>query len=208
MSEALSQAYPSQPVKIKGRKIPDNLIREVINGTAFYYPDFRAVLNKSKTLEEIMADSALQWTLKEGIGDKIKAQFDKKRFRFGRGEIGVHLGPRDNVGLDMAIFNRSELSKDDIGTTYVEVAPLAVIEIDVQVEMLDKNINVFEDYVLPKIQRLMDFGTQRFIWIFSRSQRVLIAETGKNWYFVSWSEDVEFFEGMVFNVAQILEEEA
>ncbi|HOY17343.1 MAG TPA: hypothetical protein PLC89_08620 [Haliscomenobacter sp.] len=74
--------------------------------------------------------------------------------------------------------------------------------------MLDKNINVFEDYVLPKIQRLMDFGTQRFIWIFSRSQRVLIAETGKNWYFVSWREDVEFFEGMVFNVAQIFEEEA
>ena len=110
MSEALSQAYPSQPVKIKGRKIPDNLIREVINGTIFYYPDFRAVLNKSKTLEEIMVDSALQRTLKEGIGDKIKAQLDKKRFRFGRGEIGVHLGPRDNVGLDMAIFDRSELS--------------------------------------------------------------------------------------------------
>lgn len=208
MSEALSQVGSSQTAKVKGRKIPEHLIREVIDGNAFYYPDFRAILNKSKTLEEVMADSSLQWILKEGIGDKVKAQLDKKRYRFGRGEVGVHLGPNSNLGLDMAIFDSDQLPKAEISGNYVEIAPIAVIEIDVQVETLDRNVNVFEDYVLPKIQKLMDFGTQRLVWIFSRSQKVLIAEAGKNWYFAEWDQDIEIMEGVMFNVVAILEEEA
>lgn len=194
-------------VRPKARKIPEYLVREVINGVPFYYPEFRAIQNKTKTLEDVMADSSLQWTLKENIGDLVKSHLDRQRYRFGRGEIGVHLGPGENMGLDMAIFDRSLLPKEKIGANYVEIAPLVAVEIDMQIELSEKNANLFEDYVLTKIQKLLDFGTQRVLWIFSRSERIFIAEPGQHWYFVPWNQDVELFDGIRFNVQKILEED-
>jgi hypothetical protein len=203
----LAQSEPVPNGKSKSRKIPDHLVREVIGGIPFYYPGFRAVLNKTKTLDGVMADSSLQWTLKEGIGDRIKARLDRNRYRFGRGEVSVHLGPNENMGLDMAIFDRMQLPKDKIGATYLAVAPIVAIEIDIQVETLEKDSNIFESYVLLKIQKLLDFGVQRVLWIFTRSQRVFVAEPGKNWYFIPWDEEIEFFQDIRINIQQIIEDE-
>ena len=46
--------------KKKGDKIPEALIYEVMDGKPIYYKGYRDVLNKTKTLEEIMACSRLQ----------------------------------------------------------------------------------------------------------------------------------------------------
>ncbi len=202
-----SLGKPPLSGKAKPRKIPDYLVREVIDGVPFYYPEFRAVLNKTKTLDDIRADSTLQWTLKENIGDLVKSQLDAKRYRFGRGEVGVHLGRGDNVGLDMAVFDKQLLTPEKIGARYTDVPPIVVIEIDIQIEHSERHANLFEEYVLPKIKRLLDFGTQRFLWIFSKSKTILIAEPGKKWYFQPWDQDVELFSGITFNVQEILKKE-
>ena len=48
----------------KAGDIPAALVKETIDGIPFYYAGYRSVLNKTKTLEDIMADSGLQIDLK------------------------------------------------------------------------------------------------------------------------------------------------
>jgi hypothetical protein len=208
MVEARTAALPTvAPPKRPVRKMPDYLVREVIGGVPFYYPEYRAVFAKVKNLEDVMADSALQWTLKEHIGDRLKAGLDKQTYRVGRGEVGVHLGHGDNVGLDLAVFEKSAYPAAMLSTKYAPVPPVLAVEIDLQIEMLDRHANLFEDYVMVKIKRLLTFGTQRMLWIFTKSRTVFVAERGVHWHFVPWDTDVELMNGITFNVADILREE-
>ena len=46
--------------KRKSRKIPTNLIREVLRGKLLYYKGYKEVLNGTKQIEEIMGCSSLQ----------------------------------------------------------------------------------------------------------------------------------------------------
>ncbi|MBV6442322.1 MAG: hypothetical protein DYG98_19065 [Haliscomenobacteraceae bacterium CHB4] len=197
----------SGAAKTKPRHIPDFLVRESFGGTRYFYPGFRAVWNKTKTLDDVMADSTLQWILKEQIGDLVKALLDASKYRLGRGEVGIHLGPNENMGLDIAIFDRQLLTTEKKRMKYADVPPLAVVEIDVAVELPEKNAHLFEEYVLPKIQRLIEFGVRRVVWVFSKSRRVFIADAGRDWYFVSWDRDVELMPGISFNVQKILKSE-
>ena len=42
------------------RKIPDYLVYEVMDGKPIYYRGYQSVLNKTKTLEQIMGCSSIQ----------------------------------------------------------------------------------------------------------------------------------------------------
>ena len=161
-------------------------------------------MNQTKTLEDIMADSTLQWILKEQIGDRLKANLDMKRYRVGRGEVGIHLGPNENMGLDIAVFERAMLSSDQIGAKYANVAPRLVIEIDINIETAPHSNNLFEDYAMLKIKRLLDFGVQKVIWIFTKSRMVFIAEPEAKWFFDSWEHEIELMDGILFNVYDTL----
>lgn len=207
MSASIAEQSGKEILKTKVRRIPDYLVREAFGGTRYFYPEFRAIWNKTKTLDDVMADSTLQWILKEQIGDIAKARLDNSKYRLGRGEVGIHLGANENMGLDIAIFDRQLLTAEKMGMKYADVPPLAVVEIDVAVELPERNANLFEEYVLPKIQRLIDFGTRRVIWIFSKSKRIFIAEAGRDWYFAHWDREVELMPGIKFNVQKILKSE-
>lgn len=168
----------------------------------FYYPCFREILNNTKKIEDVMADSTLQWILKELIGDFLKANLDAQKYRLGRGEIGLHLARNENVGLDIAVFDKENL-KNFTGK-YASVPPVLVVEIDVNVEVENEHADLFEAYILPKIERLLTFGTERFIWVLSKSQRVFIAGKNINWRFVSWQEEIEFVDGVKISIAELL----
>lgn len=201
MSAALQ---PYTTLLKRGKRIPTHLVREAFGGISFYYPDYRAVMNQTKTLEDIMADSTLQWILKEQIGDRLKANLDMKRYRVGRGEVGIHLGPNENMGLDIAVFERAMLSSDQIGGKYANVAPRLVIEIDINIETAPHSNNLFEDYAMLKIKRLLEFGVQKVIWIFTKSRMVFIAEPEAKWFFDSWEHEIELMDGIRFNVYDTL----
>ena len=48
------EAVTEKKKKKKAEKIPDYLIKEVMDGIPFYYKGYKDVLNKTKTKEEIM----------------------------------------------------------------------------------------------------------------------------------------------------------
>ena len=63
------------------------------------------------------------------------------------------------------------------------------------------------DAVYLKTQQLLDFGTQKVIWIFTNSQKVLVAKPNQPWLTLSWAEDIELMPGTTFNIAAYLARE-
>ena len=204
MPEVLpTQATQKPPVR---RKVPDYLIREVVEGVNFYYAGYRSVLNKTKTFEEIMADSLFQSALKNEVGDFLKARLDKKKYRVLAGETGLRISHRNNYGLDIAVYDKLVLTREKITDTYANVPAELVIEIDLNVETEDKQKDLFSDYVIPKTQRLLDFGTQKVVWYFSRTRKVMIATPGTKWEFQDWSAPVELMPGLLLDIYQLMRE--
>lgn len=186
------------------RKIPDYLVREVVDGVKFYYPGYRSVLNKTKTLEDIMPESVFQGSLKTQIGFFLNAHLDAKKFRILIGESGVHISYKVNLGLEIAVYDKSILTREKITDAYSTVPAELVVEIDLNVEPEDKQKDLFNDFVIPKTQRLLDFGTKKVVWYFSKTRKVMIATPGKSWTFQDWSTPVDLMPGLSLDIIQLL----
>jgi Uma2 family endonuclease len=196
-------ATTSKPTR--KRRIPDYLVKEVIDGIAFYYPGYKDVLSKKKTKEDIMGWSGLQGVI-VGYFTSLFTKLDRKKYWAFPGETGIHLGFKNNLSLDLAIFERSVLTPDKITTRYIDVPASCVIEIDVQAEWEDDNMNDMA-FIDLKTRKLFEFGTKKLIWVLSRSQKVLVAEPGQDWTIIDWNKDIELLDGLIFNIGQYLKEE-
>ncbi len=203
ISESVSLSAEPK-VKATKRKIPAYLVRETIDGIDFYYPGFRQVLNKQKKLDEIMGDSGLQFFLKFYLAELLNKDLDKQLYRVAGGELGFHASLKNNMGLDVVIFDRAVLTPDKITPRYVSVAPKVVIEIDVNVELPDHSSDLFQEYVIRKVDSLFKHGVEKVIWFFSKSKKVFIALPGQAWQIDDWNQDVELFEGIKVNVADYI----
>jgi hypothetical protein len=193
--------------KISKSKVPDYLISEVIDGVAFYFRGYQEVLNKTKTLEDIMSDSGLQFFLKDYLSDILKAGLDRKKYRIASGELGFNPNLKVNMGLDVVVFDRNVLTAEKITTKFVDVAPKFVIEVDVNVEISSNNNDIFQEYIVKKVERLFSFGTEKVIWIFTKSKKILTAIPNASWQFDDWNNDVELLDGVKINLAKYIEEE-
>lgn len=189
---------------IKKRKIPDYLIRETIEGVPFYYAGFKTVINKKKTLEEITADNGLQCIIKAYLMILFAQHLDWDVYQPVSGEIGNHLDHRNNLALDVAVYENAVLTPDKITEKYIDVHPKIVIEIDVRVTLEDTNIDLFDPYIIAKVKKLLSFGTERIIWIFTKSNTIMVAKPGNSWGIFQLDDEVELLEGIHMNVGQYL----
>lgn len=188
------------------RKVPEHLVREVIDGKKFYYRGYKQVVNGKKNLEDIMGASGLQALLLEYFTFHVLNKLNLKKYRVFSGETGNHLGYRNNFSLDIAIFERSVLTPDKVTTKYVDVPAYCVIEIDVQAEWEDGKMSDVE-FIGLKTNKLFEFGTQKLIWVLSKSKKIIVAEPNKHWSIIDWTEDIELIENITFNVGKHLAEE-
>lgn len=193
--------------KASKRPIPSYLVREVIDGIPFYYRGYRQAMNKTKTLEELMSDSGLQFFLKLYLYDQLKAHLNLKKYRVGAGALGFHPNFKNNMGLDVVVFDRKVLTPDKITAKFVEVPPRLVIEVDVNVELPDRDSDLFQEYVIRKIRRLFTSGTEKVIWIFTKSQKIFSATADAPWQVYDWDQDVELLEGVKINLAKYVADE-
>ena len=97
------------------------------------------------------------------------------------------------------------MTPDKITTKYIDVSPKIVIEVDVNVELEESNANTFE-FVLRKVKKLHEFGVEKLIWIFSKSETVIIATPDHKWEVINWDNEIEIIDGITFNVAAYLKE--
>jgi Uma2 family endonuclease len=202
-------AYPT-PIQRKLPRIPAKqispaLIYEIMDGKPIYYKGYRDVLTKEKTIEEIMGSSGLQSIIIEYILMVLYRSMDTNYYRILTNELGLHLNRRNNLSGDIAIYEKSVLPTKLIDKHYVKIAPKIQIEVDItaSVEKFDSP----EDYMYQKTQKLLDFGTEKVIWILSNSKKVLIATSNENWQTIDWNKDINVINGINFCIGKYLREE-
>ncbi len=201
---ALQAAEKARPTR--KRKVPEYLVKEEIDGKKFYYPGYKHVVSGKKNLEDIMGSSGLQSFLIEYFTYHVLSKLNLKKYRVFLGETGNHLGYRNNLSLDIAIFDRKVLTPEKVTDKYVDVPAYCVIEIDVQAEWEAGDMSDVE-FIGLKTNKLFEFGTQKLIWVLSKSKKIIVAEPNKHWSIIDWNEDIELIENITFNVGKHLAEE-
>lgn len=197
-----TRAGAEQPKRRK-KEVPEYLIRDEIDGELFYYAGYQDVLNKKKTAEEIMGSSTLQAWIISYILKIFYTQIGDEEYHAFTNEVGSHLGTKNNLSLDIGFFNKSVLTAAHINTKYATVPPTVSIEVDIKI---DSNQLTETDFVHKKTKKLLEKGVFKVIWIFTRSQRVLIATPGNDWLNVDWNRDIELLDGHTFNLDKAIQE--
>jgi Uma2 family endonuclease len=191
------------PVTRKQR-VQESLVKEVIDGIPFYYRGYKLVLSGKKTLDEIMGWSLLQGKIIQYFIYHVLNKLNFNNYDVYPGELGAHLGYKNNLSLDISVFDTAVLTPDKVKDKYADVAPLLVIEVDVKVQWDDENLQTMQDFISLKTGKLFEFGVQKLIWVLSRSKKVIAAEPGKRWQIIDWDEEIELIEGIQFNIGAFL----
>jgi hypothetical protein len=184
------------------RKVPEYLVKEILNGIPIYYKGYKAVLRKEKTLEDIMGASGLQSFIVSYIYKLMVRQLSDDLYHILTGETGLHLKLSDNLSGDIVLYDYDKLPISKIDTHYLSIPPKIDIEIDVNIDTTDFTE---QTYIYAKTDRLLSWGVEKVIWVLSASKKVIVAEQGKDWLIVDWSKDIEIIDGVKFNVSQYLE---
>ncbi len=188
-----------QPVSL------ESLVYEVMDGKPLYYRGYEDVLAGKKSPEEIMGSSSLQWVLASYFMRVMIRQLDEKKYWFASNEAGVHIDHRNNLSHDVAIYDKQVLTPDKINTQYADVPAIIAVEIDVKADI--SKVADF-NYVNRKTKKLLDFGSDKIIWVFTSTQQVMIAERNADaWLTMNWHRDLELLDGQSFNIGQFLEQE-
>jgi hypothetical protein len=182
-------------------KIPDYLIYEVIDGYNYYYKGYESVLKGKKTFEEIMGASGLQSMIIVYLMEILILGLSKKKYRFATGESGVHIDHRNNLAHDVAIYDRNILTPEKINLKYIDVPAIVGLEVDIKADLSKKEDY---DYVYKKTQKLLDFGTDKVIWIFTDSKKIMVATRNDDWKIINWEKDIEILDNIFFNIKNYL----
>ena len=200
-----STAEASTPAKKPRRKVPAYLIKEWVYDTPVYYKGYREVMKKTKTPEEIMAEGMLQAILKNWLHLLLGSQLNLEKYWILTGEVGSHIAHRKNAAHDLVIIEKQLLPPGKISNRYADVPPRVVFEIDTAVEYGDAQ--PIEQFVQQKTQQTLDFGAEKVIWIFTATQKVMVATRGADWIISDWNKTVEVLDGVTFNLAEYVRKE-
>lgn len=199
---------PIAAAKTKAKRapsVPEALVKEIIDGIPFYYKGYKNVLSGQQNPEEIMGASGIQSLLVSYLHALLILNLNQKQYRVLVSELGSNLDKRNNLSFDLAIFDRSALKPQDFDLHYIKIAPKIAIEVDTGVDTSDDIPE--HEYIYRKTRNLLQFGTEKIIWIFTRTQQVTVVTSLENWMTLPWKENVEVLDGVSFNIAAYLDEE-
>jgi Uma2 family endonuclease len=166
-------------------QIPKILIYEEFDGHPIYRKGYKDVMLGLKKIEEInMGTSKLQYFIISCIIKYLNRNLPESYFA-GASELGLHLAKNTNFSADIAIFREGQLQVGFHSTKYADVPPSVVVEVDIKIDESEYFQNE-EEYFHKKTERLLQWGVERVIWVFSSSRRVLIADNLQKWEFNSW----------------------
>ncbi len=195
---ALREPKMAKPIL---RKIPQQLVYEILDGQPIYYKGYREVIQNKKSFEEIVGASGIQSIIVYYLLSFISKFINEDTYSVLTNEAGLHLDRRSNLSNDIAIYETSVLTPDKINRMYVDVPPKIVIEIDIDgdVEHLTES-----GYIYKKTQKMLAFGTEKVVWVLTAAQVVIVA-TNEKIETYNWNKDIELMDSQQFNIGQYLD---
>ena len=188
----------------KAKPIPNALIYEIMDGKPLYYEGYKDVLANKKTNEEIMGASGLQSFIIQYLLEILYLKVGRKKYHFLSNEIGTHLDTRNNLSGDVYIYEKAKLPPEKINTHYIDVPPKIAIEIDIRIDLSDEKDF---GYVFTKTHKLLDFGVEKVLWIFTKHQKVMVATKDQDWLTKNWNQEIALLDNEYFNIGKFLAEE-
>jgi hypothetical protein len=184
--------------------IPAALVFEELDGRPLYYRGYKEVLANKKSSEEIVGSSFIQALIVSIIFPYVKEMLKGGPYWVVCNEAGVHLSRGNNLANDIAIFDKASI-KDIFSENYADVAPKIAIEVDTKIEA-DQFSNP-TDYIFRKSEKLIEFGTERVIWILTSSRKIMMTDWTKKWSVHEWSETLPVFDDYQICLNDLLEKE-
>ena len=182
------------------QEIPKEFICDVIGGEVFLYKGWREAMKNQKTKQEIMGCSGMQAKILYLIERFFFKTLDDEDYILLGNEVGIKTDKSDLFSLDKAVFSNQDLPEEKITRGFVDVPPLVVFEVDVNVDTGEESVM---HYVSKKVQALLDFGVEKVIWIFGVNEKIIIAEIGKQWVISNWNEDIDVIDGHILNLEKL-----
>lgn len=188
------------------KQIPKAFIYEEYEGIPIYRKGYKDVILGLKTVEELnlgTSTSQSQWFVISAILRYLFAKLPANKYLIGTNEVGLHLNTKNNLSADIAIYKKSESTLNLSSLNYADSPPKIVIEVDIKMD-IPNSFQSEDDYLKKKTEKLLEFGVEKVIWVFTSSQRVLIADNIKRWSFNSWDIPFEIFDGIEVNVWELM----
>jgi hypothetical protein len=184
--------------------IPAALVFEELDGRPLYYRGYKEVLANKKSSEEIMGSSFIQALIVTIVASFVKETLRGKPYWVVSNEAGLHMSPGNNLSNDVAVFDKASI-KDVFSENYADVAPKIAIEVDTKIEA-DQFPNP-TDYIFRKSEKLIEFGTERVIWILTSSRKIMMTDRTNKWSIHEWSESLPVFDDYQICLNDLLKKE-
>jgi hypothetical protein len=185
----------------RSRRVPKELIWEVLDGQPLYRRGYKDVMRKLKTIEEIMGTSSYQATIVGYIVRLLNRHLDENIYEVWSSEAGLHLKKNDSVSNDIVVYNI--VPADKITTKYADYPAKLVVEVDIEI---DPDSMPEIEYLQKKTTKMLEFGVERVVWILTYVKKVIVADRlNDTWLMIDWSSDIELMEGITFNIQAYLQ---
>ena len=194
----------TKPRRSRAAKIPAGFVYEVLGGLPVYYQGYREALANNHPPEHVMGSGRRQAYLINLVLRFFNRVLDFSQFDTAVSEPGVKLGKKDYVSIDIIIYNAADKSRM-FTDAYFDFPPRVVIEVDTKAALGD--LDWANEYYQRKTERLLDFGVERVIWIFTGMRKIMSAEKGKPWLTVDWEETLEVLPGCALQLRRLIEED-
>lgn len=180
-------------------EVPKILVYEEFDGHPIYRKGYRDFMLGLKQINEInMGTSVLQWFITNTITKFLNLNLPSN-YLIGSAELGLHISSINNFSADLAIYEKKNLKVHLSSTNYSSVPPKIVIEVDIKAEESEYFQNE-EEYFHLKTQKLLEWGVEKVIWVFSKSNKILVADNLKTWSFNSWDLPINIVENYEINL--------
>ncbi|HWV30534.1 MAG TPA: hypothetical protein VN038_12810 [Dyadobacter sp.] len=184
--------------------IPASLIFEELDGRPLYRKGYKKVLENRLSPEEVMGCSFLQALIARIISSYLGQMLQSYGYWVLTNEPGLHVSHGNNLTNDVAVFDKA-LIKNVFSKNYPDVPPKIAIEIDVKIEA--GQFPSPEDYFFRKSEKMIEFGTERVIWVLTENRKIMVMDQSREWSVYEWDEMVPVFDQYQFCLNDLLKEE-
>ncbi|PSL28446.1 hypothetical protein [Dyadobacter jiangsuensis] len=184
--------------------IPASLIFEELDGRPLYRKGYKKVLENNLSPEEVMGCSFLQALIVRIISTYFAQMLQRNGYWVLTNEPGLHVSHGNNLTNDVAVFDKA-LIKNVFSKNYPDVPPKIVVEVDVKIEV--GQFPSPEDYFFRKSEKMIEFGTERVIWILTENCKIMVMDQSREWSVYKWDEMVPVLDQYQFCLNDLLREE-
>ena len=183
--------------------IPKELIYEMVEDQPIFYKGTKDFLAGEIKKSDLRGSSYLQSLLITRLVFFLMTSLGKE-YTVLTNEIGLQIKPGNWRAADIAVMAPASLSNIPLDNKYLSIPPKLVIEIDTKAELPGSNLE--QDYFHQKTDELLDFGVEQVVWIFTNSQKVMLAQADQAWEINGWDKEILLLNAIPLSILELLPE--